>query len=284
MKKIFTLLLATLLLSISMYAQNEEPYISKSLTKENVSSVFARTSGGNILIAGVADSDMRIEVYISGNNKTMSRDEIAERLKEDYKMTIEVVAGKLTATAEPDGSITNWKRALSISFKIYVPSSVSTDLNTSGGNIDLANLSGTHNFSTSGGGLYLDKISGRTRGKTSGGRITVKNSKDDITLSTSGGGISASGCSGSLRLNTSGGSITLEDLNGEIEAETSGGTVRGDNIRGNLLAHTSGGRIELRKLACGVDASTSGGGIEVEIVEVVGAVHVSNSGGNIAIK
>jgi hypothetical protein len=283
MKKILNLLLVTLILGSTVYAQKDgEPYLSKSLSKETVANVFARTSGGNILVAGVSASEARIEVYItSNNNKTISKEEIKKRLEEDYKMTVEVTGNKLTAIAEPESSFNNWKQGLSISFKIYVPSNVSTDLSTSGGGIDLTNLSGTHNFSTSGGGLNLSKISGKTRGKTSGGGIIVKDSKDDITLSTSGGGIRASNCSGTLHLNTSGGRIELEDLNGKIEAETSGGPIRGENIRGSLYAHTSGGGIDLQKLACGLDASTSGGNMDVEIVEVVAAVTVNNSGGNI---
>ena len=261
MKKIFNLLVITLLLSSTVYAQKDgEPYLTKSLSKEKVANVLARTSGGSILVAGGNASEAHIEVYITSNNnnKMISNEEIKERLQEDYKMIIEVTGDKLTAVAEPKSSFTNWKQALNISFKIYVPSNVSTDLSTSGGGIELRDLSGTHNFSTSGGGLHLSKITGKTRGKTSGGSITVRDSKDDITLSTSGGGIHASNCSGALRLNTSGGRIELEDLNGEIEAETSGGPIRGANIRGSLYAHTSGGPIEFQKLACGLDASTKG--------------------------
>ena len=286
MKKIFKLLIVTLLLTSAAYAQDGEPYLTKPLSKESVANIFARTSGGNILVEGITSGEARIEVYINSNNnnKFISKDEIKKRLEEDYKLTVEVADRKLSAIAEPEADFKNWKQGLNISFKIYVPSNVSTDLSTSGGSIDLTNLSGTHNFSTSGGGLHLSKLTGKTRGKTSGGGITVKDSKDDITLSTSGGSIRASNCSGALRLNTSGGRIELNDLNGEIEAETSGGPINGESIRGNLYARTSGGRIELSNLACGVDASTSGGGISVDIVEVVGAVTLNNSGGNVNLK
>jgi hypothetical protein len=286
MKKIFNLLLITVLLGSTVYAQKDKPYLTKSLSNETVANVMARTSGGSILVAGGSATEAHIEVYITSNDnkKMISNEEIKERLQKDYKMTIEVTGNKLTAIAEPKSSFTNWKQALNISFKIYVPTNVSTDLSTSGGGIELRDLSGTHNFSTSGGGLHLSNITGKTRGKTSGGSITVRDSKDDITLSTSGGGIHASNCSGALRLNTSGGRIELEDLNGEIVAETSGGPIRGANIRGSLYAHTSGGPIELQKLACGLDAATSGGGIDVEFVEVVAEINVKNSGGGINLK
>jgi hypothetical protein len=285
MKKMFSLFLAICFAGSTAHAQdNRDPYMSKSLSGETVNTVFARTSGGNIQVSGVSAAEARIEVYVTSNNKTFSNEDISKRLKEDYNITVEVAGKTLTATAEPKRSFNNWKNALNISYRIYVPSEVSTDLGTSGGGIDLRNLNGTHNFATSGGGLTLNKITGKVRGKTSGGGITVRDCKDDITLSTSGGGIEAANCSGNLRLNTSGGSIELDGLDGDIEAKTSGGPIRGEGIRGNLYAHTSGGQIKLRNLACGVDASTSGGSIDAEIVEVVAAVTVSNSGGNINLK
>lgn len=286
MKTIFNFLLAFLVMGSAVYAQDSRPpYLTKSLSGETVATVFARTSGGNILVSGVSAGEARIEVYVtSSNNKTISKEEINERLKEDYAMTIEVNGAKLTATAEPRRSFMNWKQSLSISYKIYVPADVSTDLSTSGGGIDLKNLKGTHEFRTSGGGLNLSKITGKVRGKTSGGGITVTDCKDDITLNTSGGGIHASNCSGTLRLNTSGGQIELDQLDGDIEAETSGGPIRGENIRGKLYARTSGGQIKLRNLACGVDASTSGGSIDADIIEVVAAVTLNNSGGNVNLK
>jgi hypothetical protein len=286
MKKIIMLMLPVLLLNIMVYAQDSrEPYLTKTLSKDAVNSVYARTSGGGIQVTGVSAGEARIEVYISGNNsKTLSKDEISKRLQEDYTLTVEVSGNKLTATAEPRRSFSNWKNGLNVSYKIYVPVEVTTDLATSGGGIDLSNLKGTQNFSTSGGGLALSRISGKVRGKTSGGGITLEDCKEDIVLSTSGGGIRASNCSGALRLNTSGGPIELDRLSGEIEAETSGGGIRGENIKGNLLAHTSGGAIKLRGLSCGIDASTSGGSIDAEVTEVVAAITMNNSGGNIHLK
>ena len=287
MKKILILLFA-FLLTVSLQAQSssDTPYMTKSLSADNVREVFARTSGGGISVTGVSASEARIEVYVkSPNNKnSLSKEEIKERLDELYRLDVSVSTNKLTATAEAKKSNMNWDRGLSISFKIYVPESVSTDLSTSGGSIDLTNLSGTQNFSTSGGGLDLTKLSGKVRGRTSGGSINVSESKDDINLATSGGGIDAENCSGNIRLNTSGGSINLKGLNGNIEAETSGGTVRGQRIKGELFARTSGGRIALTEIACSLDASTSGGGVDIEISEVGKFITVSNSGGNVMVK
>jgi hypothetical protein len=282
MQKLAIILFA-LVITVAVSAQSDrEPYLTKSLSKESIKDVYARTSGGGITVSGVSDSEARIEVYIKGNNgNDLSKDEIKKRLDEDYELEVSASGGKLTAVAKSETFNMNWKRALSISFKIYVPKNVSTDLNTSGGGITLTNLAGNQNFSTSGGSLNLDKLSGRVNGKTSGGSIKVRDSKDDIDLTTSGGSIEADNCGGNIELSTSGGSINLSSLKGNVHAKTSGGTIRGTGINGSLEAHTSGGGVNLKQMSGSVDASTSGGSMELEIDQVDKFVTASNSGGNI---
>ncbi|MBA4053997.1 MAG: hypothetical protein C0490_04730 [Marivirga sp.] len=288
MKKTINLILA-LFLSIAVQAQfdaDKDPYLTKSLSAESIKDVYARTSGGGITVSGGSSTDARIEVYVQPNNNRgdLSKEEIKQRLEEDYDLDVSVAGSKLTAIAKPKHENMNSKRYLSISFKIYVPRSVNTDMKTSGGGITLTNLAGTHNFTTSGGGLHVDKLRGKIHGRTSGGGITVSDSQDDIDLSTSGGGIDVNNCSGNLILSTSGGSINLDRLKGTIEARTSGGTVRGTGISGELETHTSGGSVSLRDLSGSVEASTSGGNMDIEIEELGKYVTVSNSGGNIHVK
>jgi hypothetical protein len=282
MKKIVSVLF-TALLSIVVQAQfqDRDPFITKSFSNESIKEVYARTSGGSISITG-GDEKARVEVFIKGNNgRSLSKEEIKERLEEDYKLVIAVDGNELKVTAEPKDKFFNWKRALSISFNVYVPQQVSTDLGTSGGSISMRNLSGTQNFSTSGGSLNLDKLSGRIRGRTSGGSIDVSNTKDNIDLQTSGGSIDADNCYGTLTLSTSGGAIKLNKLQGSIKANTSGGPINGSYIKGKLTAHTSGGGVHLHDLECSVDASTSGGSMDVEINKLEEFVTLHNSGGNI---
>jgi DUF4097 and DUF4098 domain-containing protein YvlB len=284
MKTILNLFVAVLF-TVTVQAQfrDKDPFITKSFS-EKINEVYARTSGGSIAVTG-GNEQARVEVYIQGNNgKSLSNEEIKRRLDEDYKFVLEVQNGELKITAEPKDKFFNWKQALNISFNVYVPHSVSTDLSTSGGSIHMENLSGTQNFSTSGGSLHLDKLSGKVRGKTSGGSIDVKNAKDDIDLSTSGGSITAENCSGTMRLNTSGGRITLNGLRGTVDASTSGGPIHGNDIKGELVAHTSGGGVDLQDLSGSVEASTSGGNMDVEINELDKYVTIKNSGGNTRVK
>src|SRR6476469_4960610 len=269
-------------LQFSVKAQSDKtPFMTKSLSNEAIKDVEVETSGGSISVSGVT-ANARVEVYItSNNNKELTKEEIQQRLNEKYNLNVSVANNKVTATARLKEKMTDWKKALNISFKVFVPKNVSTDLSTSGGSISLNNLSGNLKFSTSGGSLDLDNVSGNVDGRTSGGSIDLRNSKDDIDLSTSGGSIDAKNCEGKLRLSTSGGSLDLKDLKGDIRATTSGGGIHGSDIEGELIAHTSGGSIHFSDLSCSLETSTSGGNIDVSIKELGQYIKISNSAGNI---
>jgi hypothetical protein len=283
-KYLLFFLFAALQLTVrAQFKSDKEPYMTKSLTNESVKNVEVQTSGGSISVSGVNASEARIEVYVSPNNNKndLTKQEIQQRLDELYDLKISVANNKLTAVAKSKERIKDWKKALNISFKVFVSKNVSTDLTTSGGSISLTNLSGNQNFTTSGGSLNVDNLSGKVDGRTSGGSINLENSKDEIELTTSGGSIHAKNCEGKLRLSTSGGSLDLKDLKGEIKATTSGGSVVGSDVEGELFAHTSGGSIHLSDLSCSLETSTSGGNIDVSIKQLGKYVKISNAAGNI---
>ena len=261
---------------------NKTPYLTKSLASDAISSVVVSTSAGGIVVSGLSGEAPRVEVYIQGNNgRELSKEEIQKRLDEDYDMNISVNGHELSATVKRKHEFTNWRESISISFKIYVPEQVSTNLRTSGGGIELDNLKGNETFTTSGGGLRIDKLSGMIHGRTSGGGIDVSNSSEDIDLVTSGGGITAKNCDGKIRLVTSGGGLVLNDLKGNIYAHTSGGGVEGGNIKGELVTGTSGGSIDLKHMGCSLEATTSGGSLYAQMDEVGKYLKLSASAGNI---
>src|SRR5215208_6668346 len=175
----------SLLLVAYVHAQTDKtPFMTKSLSNESVKNVLVQTSGGSISVSGVGAAEARIEVYITANNgrDNLSKEEIQQRLNEKYSLDINVSNGRLAAIAKTKEKNMDWKKALNISFKIFVPQKVSTDLNTSGGSISLANLSGDQEFSTSGGSLDIEKLTGKINGRTSGGSIHIENSKNEIDL------------------------------------------------------------------------------------------------------
>lgn len=271
----------------SSIAQNDKvPFLTRSFANEPIKNVEATTSGGSITVTSVSAGQSKIEVLIQssiGRELSLSKDEIQKKLDADYDLMISTANGKLSAIAKSKRNI-DWRNSLSISFKIYVPENISTELTTSGGSIHLAGLSGTQDFTTSGGSLHAENLKGNIKGRTSGGSIHVKDCSKEIDLTTSGGSIDADNCDGNIRLITSGGSLHLNNLNGTIEATTSGGSVHGQLIKGQLEAHTSGGNIDLQKLSCSLETSTSGGNIDVQIAELGKFVKISNSAGSIDVE
>ncbi|HEY8734173.1 MAG TPA: hypothetical protein VIL90_06375 [Puia sp.] len=275
-----------IVLGVFSQAQNSRNgflYLTKPLTTEAINQVEARTSGGGIEVTGGNASDARLEVYINGNHRhgSYTKEEINKILNKDFDFSVSASGNKLTVIARQKRNSDNWENSVSISYRIFVPATCGTHLNTSGGGISISNLNGEQQFNTSGGGLEVKNLRGKIHGQTSGGGIEVSDSKDDIDLETSGGGIEAKRCSGHIHLNTSGGSIELNDLSGTIRATTSGGNVDAEKINGDLITHTSGGNISMSSMSGSLEASTSGGNIDVEILETGKYVKLSNSGGTI---
>jgi len=265
--------------------ENKTPYLTKSLANDAISSVVVSTSAGGIMVSGQSGQEPRVEVYIKGNNgKELTKEEIQKLLTDDYDMSIAVNGHELTATVKARHTFSNWRQQMSISFKIYVPEQVSTNLKTSGGGISLDNLKGNESFTTSGGGLNVDKLSGVIHGRTSGGGINVTNSNDDIDLVTSGGGIIAKNCEGHIQLRTSGGGLILENLKGTINAHTSGGGIEGTHVEGELITSTSGGGIDLKEMNCSLEASTSAGSLNAQMTGVGKYLKLSTSAGNIELE
>jgi DUF4097 and DUF4098 domain-containing protein YvlB len=263
------------------------PYLTKTFPRESIKQLETATSGGNISVSGVTSGEAKVEIYITANNgrwDEISKEEIQKRLDEQFNLNVALSGDKLMATARPKERNMNWRRSLSISFKIYVPVTVSSQIATSGGNVSLKDLSGTEDFRTSGGNLDIDHVSGKLTGRTSGGNVSVTGSREDIDLTTSGGNIDAENCEGTIRLSTSGGNLNLRALKGTIHATTSGGQVEGEAISGELQTRTSGGNIDLRDLSCSLRGSTSGGSIDVRIKTLGKYVDLENSSGNISLE
>ncbi|AQG81054.1 DUF4097 family beta strand repeat-containing protein [Spirosoma montaniterrae] len=295
-----TQFLLTLLTSTSLFFINatpanrygndqDEPYQTKTFSGR-IDAVRAETSGGSLTVEGGTDMNAKVEMFVRPNNwngiNKLDKEEIEQRLR-DYDITITQEGSTIVATAKRRGNGNDWKRSLSIGFKIYTPRAVSTNLNTSGGSIRLANLSGKQRFRTSGGSLHLNDVEGDINGQTSGGSINLDRCRSNagtLDLQTSGGSIRAKESSGKMRLHTSGGSIELNDLKGDVDAQTSGGSIRGGNLNGDLKAGTSGGSIRLANVAGSIDASTSAGSVEVSIAKLGSYVRLSTTAGSVRVQ
>lgn len=150
-----------------------------------------------------------------------------------------------------------------VRFDLEVPRGYPVDLRTSGGRIDVRDLSANVRARTSGGGVVVQDVSGTINAHTSGGSIEAERLNGPARLTTSGGGIAVTDSTGDLYVRTSGGSIHIQNEDGRVDGHTSGGGIRAQlrANRGVTLA-TSGGGITLllpQDTHAAIEAATSGG-------------------------
>ena len=166
-----------------------------------------------------------------------------------------------------------------IRFDVNVPETYSVDLDTGGGAIIVAPLTGDVVADTSGGRIEIGSITGSIDVDTSGGSITINDSEGDVRADTSGGNITIGNVIGSVEADTSGGRITIGSVTGDVTADTSGGRIEIGDVGGDTYADTSGGNITMGAGAGSVQLETSGGTIRAGWA--VGALIADTSGGNI---
>ncbi len=159
-------------LAAGAQSREDVPYMQKSFPVRRSKRSMRRTSGGNIAVYGSASGDARVEVYVwpdNGRDRDVSKDELQKRLEAEYDLNVSLDGDKLVASArQKRGWSNNWRRGVSISFRIYTPEAVSSHVRTSGGNIVMKDLSGSENFKTSGGNLDIDNLVG---GRSMAGRV-----------------------------------------------------------------------------------------------------------------
>ncbi len=220
---------------------------------------------GKLLKLDASSGDVTIktwdkpEVYIKilGNSKAEKKVDFSFNQTDDL---VEVIA-------DHHGSFFNWfGNGIRMKFEITLPSDFNTKIKTSGGDINLAGISGEQNIKTSGGDVAIDNVNGNLNISTSGGDITTSNIKGTSDLNTSGGDIKSTNFTGNISVSTSGGSINLDGMDSKIYANTSGGDID-VNYKGENK---------------GIELSTSGGSITIKLPEDFSAsAKLSTSGGSI---
>lgn len=243
--------------------------VEKTFTVLPGGSFKATTQGGDITIK-TADVQ-QVHVLVKQVVRASTESEVDEILAK-LTLTLEQSGNDVTAEANyekrgPGSWFRNWP-PVSVSFVVTVPTQYNLNLNTSGGDIKVANIDGNVRARTSGGDLHFDRIAGEIDAGTSGGDISLVEGTARAKLNTSGGDIRIDRAVGPTEVSTSGGDITLHSVAQLIRATTSGGDVHAtitEPLQQDTVLSTSGGDVvvELVKAAgFQLDASTSGGQVK----------------------
>ena len=254
---------------IGVSAETEEQ-ISKRFTVQPGGEVVVDVDLGSIDVTTNATSEVIAEVFRKVSRKSKSSEE--EFLRE-HPVTFSQEGNVVTIQSRAKGKTgTFWKgrQRTEVKYTITVPAQFNAKLKTSGGGITVADLTGKTKTDTSGGGLKFLRVHGPLDGTTSGGSIRVADCDGTLKIHTSGGSIEVSGGAGSLAGGTSGGPVTVKDFRGPVQVETSGGGITLENLNGKVTGSTSGGSISARfslPLSDEVKLETSGGGVTVLLAE-----------------
>lgn len=249
---VMALYAAVLFAGVSIAGDVEHSYdVSKGGT------LNLKTDVGSLNIKTHNRDTVEIEVEVGGDNA------------EDFEVSHSVSGDDVMIVGTYDRG-SNYRGNIRAKFYITVPKDYNLDIRTSGGSIDIDDLTGAIDANTSGGSIEIGDIDGDVELHTSGGSITTGSVNGDLNAHTSGGSITATFAkqlTDDASLDTSGGSITvrmIKDMQVDLNASTSGGRVRTDfnvdgrvskkSIRGEingggprLKLHTSGGSISIKE-------------------------------------
>ncbi len=236
----------------------------ESFEASNLRDVHLKTSGGNIKVTGGQGREVRIRVIATGRNASI------ERAMERYEVVMNRNGNEVLAEVrQKDSGLwrSSWNNNIAMNIIVETPADMQFNARTSGGNIEMTQLSGKQYMRTSGGNITLVDVTGSGEARTSGGNIVAESVEGTFTLSTSGGNVTMENCKGNVTANTSGGNMNLDFLAGTLSAKTSGGSVNAKvhSLEGDLDLSTSGGNINLSMpAAISADLFAKGGAVRVD--------------------
>lgn len=259
-----------------------DPYRVESFRLSGPGSLQVKTSGGHITVEGTSSDSVLVEMHVRRNGRDLNPDDTN---LDDWDIDISQSGQTIYAIAKRERNLKNFfgiNNQLSISFIVYTPRAMSSDLVTSGGHITVSSLIGEQQMTTSGGHISLSDLEGDIEARTSGGHIDVSDLEGDLNLHTSGGHINLNSVSSNIiEAKTSGGNITADfiSLGSSADLSTSGGNInitvprdtgidldlKGSSVNSNDLVNFTGkterGKIEGKINGGGsfVSARTSGG-------------------------
>lgn len=239
-KKLILILALSILASSFSFGKELKTIKEMTFQVKDWENLYVNADGADIIVGGWDKQEVYVKV--SGNRRA----EEHLNLKIDKENSSVVVVAKLRNSH----SFFNWfgNNNMSLRIEVMVPKKYNADLETSGGNLKVSDITGGFKLNTSGGNITLDNNNGKLHAETSGGNIKLTNHKGEMDISTSGGNIHCNGLIGDLKAETSGGNVDIQLTDGKLFTETSGGNIYIDytGVNKGLEAETSGGTIKVK--------------------------------------
>lgn len=244
-------------------------------TLATVKNLRVKVDMGSVIVRGGQPGGISYAVHTRLHT---SSEQEARRQFELYKVTAYVKGDTAWIVGDWQGG--RQPRHCSAEFSINVPREMAlVKLETDGGSVDAAGVSGRVEAESGGGGIHLDDIGNGANAETGGGSIDVGTITGDMGLHTGGGSIEVHQANGKVVAETGGGSVEIQSGAQGASIETGGGSIVVHRCNGKLKASTGGGSIELGEIGGPVEIDTGGGGIR--LASAKGHVHAETGGGTI---
>jgi hypothetical protein len=201
MKRNVALLLLALLLAGCVYLSYAEKGDSRQWPASGVSSIVASTQNGAVAVAARPESLARARIAKRCNGWTKGE---AEGHLDDIVVTDNVGSGRLTLTADmPDLNT----RACRADLDITLPETVSVNVSSSNGAMNVTGMIRGVEAHTSNGPITVESVRGTINLHSSNGSVMMANSIGPATVQTSNGAVTLSNHLGSANVHTSNGRI-----------------------------------------------------------------------------
>ncbi|MDX1672731.1 MAG: DUF4097 family beta strand repeat-containing protein [Balneolaceae bacterium] len=225
----------------------DKPYMTKEFTLDGTGILKLFTLAGNIQVISVPDSrKVTVELYVDRGYAIWSN---AKNI-DNYRIIMLQRGNEIISSVEKKKRDTGFfSDKMSFSYKVYTPTSISTQLKTLAGKIEVNDLRGDHLIKSSGGKIQLTSMTGHIQTYTSGGSIEIQQ------------------CKGTVFARTDGGSIYIDDSAGELRLKSMGGNIISERTSGTFLAQVNGGDIKVQMISVnnGVNLETTAGDIYLEL-------------------
>ena len=269
-----TLVLLAMQFSAIASSNDTDPYLTKQFTLNGSGNLKVETSGASVAVTGASGNEVIVDMYVKLNGREVEMEDAeVERELDNYNLDISQSGNTISVIVKKRNN--RGRNKLNISFKVQVPTEMSSKFQSSGGSISVDGLNGEQEIATSGGSIQVVNSSGYVDTHSSGGSLRVENFQGNIDVQSSGGSVKVKLLTGGLKVNTSGGSVNLEEINGSISASTSGGSIKAQlsNLEKELSMRSSGGSITaVVPDGLGLDLDLSGGRVNSKLSNFSGEV------------
>lgn len=243
------LLVCVLRFAVHAHAQGT-PYETREFTVRPGAKVKVSTVSGNIQVRGSEGDQVKVDLFVRRGLSFFQRGQALDDVNiHIYQRDNTIVAHIQSKRGE------SWSSSSTqYNFILSVPTRSHLDLNSSGGNVEVSQVDGTHSLRTAGGNIQMERITGDIKAYSAGGNIRADDIRGVLHLVTLGGNADLTAINGDTRFRVMGGNLNLSAMRGDVIGETQGGSIRGDVLS---ILH-------------GIDLAARGGSIHLSIPAMPG--------------